>query len=195
MACLPQAMLTAERWLREAQRHFRDIAQLEAIDTESMEATEMEAILRRAALVHIPDGNACMLNHRLQTSHLAAHLRKKIQNGLPVVACGAGAVLCGPNILTSSDLNLVPTTYFDALGVTPFNLHVSYVDDAQRDDWLSAYHVFHDNPVLMLEEGACVRISGKTTVLRLGAGWIQRAGREKVALKIGEPILLNGAAI
>ncbi|HET6845901.1 MAG TPA: Type 1 glutamine amidotransferase-like domain-containing protein, partial [Anaerolineales bacterium] len=193
IACLPQGMLTAERWLREAQRQFREIAQIEVIDTESMEASEMEAVLRRADVAHIPDGNAYLLIHRLQTSRIMAHLKKKIQNGLPVVACGAGAVLCGPNILTSTDLNLVPTQHFDALGVTPFSMHVRYVDDAERDDWISEYHVFHDNPVLLLEEGACVRISGKATTLRLGNGWIQRPGQEKSALKTGEPILVNGA--
>jgi peptidase E len=194
MACLPQGLLMADRWLREAQREFHDVAHIEVIDTETMEPSEMEAILRRAALVYIPDGNACLLNHRLQTGRIAAHLRKKIQNGLPVLACGAGAVVCGPNILTAGDLNVVPTTHFDSLGVTPFNFHARHVDDAERDDWLSEYHVFHDNPVLMLEDGACIRVSGKTTSLRAGAGWIRRAGQDKAALKLGEPILLNGAA-
>jgi peptidase E len=194
MACLPQGMLTADRWLREAQRQFHDVAQIEVIDTETMEPNEMEAVLRRAALVYIPDGNAYLLNHRLQTSRIAAHLRKKIQNGLRVVACGAGAVVCGSNILTAGDLNVVPTTHFDGLGVTPFNIHARYRDDADGDDWFSEYHVFHDNPVLMLEDGACIRVSGKTTSLRAGAGWIRRAGQDKAALKLGEPILLNGAA-
>jgi peptidase E len=188
MVCLPQARLTADRWLREAQRLFRDVAQLEVIDTETMEPAEIEAALRRAALVHIPDGNAYLLNHRLKTSRIAAHLRRKIQNGLPVVACGAGAIVCGPNVLTSGDLNVVPTAHFDGLGVTPFNIHVRYLDDAERDSWLGEYHVFHDNPILLLEDGASIQISGKTTCLRDGAGWILRRGQEKLALKPGQPI-------
>ncbi len=191
VACLPQGVLTVARWVREAQQHFRDVGQIEVIDTETMEPAEMEAVLRRAALVYIPDGNAYLLNHRLQTGRIAAHLRKKIQNGLPVVACGAGAVLCGPNILTSEDLNVVPTTHFDSLGVTPFNINVGYVDDAERDHRLGEYHIFHANPVLMLEDGAAIRISGKSTKLQFGAGWIWRSGQDKCALKPGESIQLN----
>jgi peptidase E len=192
VACLPQAMLTADRWLREAQRQFRELGRIEVIDTESMDPAEMEIILRRAALLYIPDGNAYLLNHRLHTSGITAHLRKKIQNGLPVVACGGAAVVCGLNVLTSADLNVVPTTHFDGLGITSFSIHVRYADDAERDDWLGEYHVFHDNPVLMLEDRASLRISGKTTSLRTGAGWIWRPGQDKSALKPGEPISLTG---
>ena len=149
--------------------------------------------MRRAALVYVPDGNAYLLNHRLQTGRIAAHLRKKIQNGLPVVACGAGAVVCGPNVLTSADLNVVPTTHFDGLGVTPFNIHVRYVDDAERDDWLGEYHVFHDNPVLMLEDGAAIRISGKTTqaAVRRRLDPASRAGKERPEARRTDPAQLR----
>lgn len=190
IACLPQALLTSGRWLREAEHQFRDIAHLDVIDTETMDSAEMEAVLRRAALVLIPDGNAYLLSHRLHTSRIVAHVRKKIQNGLPVVACGAGAVACGPNVLTSSDLNVVPTAHFEGLGVTPFNIHVHYVDDVERDEWLGGYGIFHDNPVILLEDGAWVRVSGKTTSLRNGNGWIWRPGQEKTALNPGELIPL-----
>ena len=167
------------------------MARLEVIDTESMEPSDMEAILRRAALAYVPDGNAYLLNHRLQTSRIAAHLRKKIQNGMPLVACGAGAVVCGPNVLTCADMNVVPTTHFDSLGITPFSIHVRYADDAERDAWLGEYHVFHDNPMLMLEDDGAIRISGKTTRLQSGTGWIRRPGQEKSALTPGEPISLS----
>ena len=191
IVCLPQAMLTSEQWLHEAKRQFRNVAPIEVVNTETMESTEMEAALRRAALVHIPDGNAYLLNHRLQTSHIAAHMSRKILNGLPVVACGAGAVVCGPNILTTTDLNMVPTMHFNGLGVTPFNIHAGYMDNAEHDNWLGEYHSFHDNPVILLEDGASIRISGKTTSLRTSAGWILRPGQEKRALKLGEPISLT----
>jgi len=38
------------------------------------------------------------------------------KNGLPAVAFSAGVVVCGPNVLTSNDLNPVPTMHFDGLG-------------------------------------------------------------------------------
>ena len=67
----------------------------------------MEAILRRAAAVYIPGGNTFLLNHRLHAGGLLPYLRKKIQTGLPVAAFSAGTILCGPNILTSKDMNTV----------------------------------------------------------------------------------------
>ena len=185
---LPQGSLAAERALRETRQYFRDVGQIEMLDTETMELAEMEGIRRRAALVYIPGGNAFLLNHRLQGSRLAPHLRKRVQNGLPVVAFSAGAIVCGPNILTSNDLNLVPTAHFSGLGLTPFNFNVHYVDDAEHDDWLADYHSFHDNPLIMLEDGAYLRITGKTTTLVRGPAWIRRAGSEKSRLAPGKTI-------
>ena len=191
IAYLPQASLAAEKWLKETERAFRDLARISMIDTETMELAEMEAVLRRAALVYIPGGNTFLLNHRLHTSRLLPSLRKKAQNGLPVVAFSAGAVVCGPNILTSNDLNLVPTPHFDGLGLTPFNFNVHYSDDARRDDWLHEYYSFHDNPVIMLEDGAYLKVAGKATTLERGDAWCWRAGQEKEKLSPGKPISPN----
>jgi peptidase E len=188
VAYLPQATLAGEKWLRETTRSFRDVGRIEMIDIETMELDEMLGILRRAALTYIPGGNAFLLNHRLHGSRLAPHLRRNIQNGLPVVAVSAGAVVCGPNILTSNDLNLVPTSHFDGLGLTPFNFNVHYADEAGRDNWLAEYHSFHDNPIIMLEDGAYVRIKGSTTVLVRGDAWRWCAGQEKEKLSHGETI-------
>ena len=188
LAYVPQATLAAARWLQETERVFRETARPEMIDTEGMDLPEMEAVLRKAALVYIPGGNAFLLNHRLHESRLMPYLKKKAQGGLPVVAFSAGAVACGPNVLTSNDLNLIPTTHFEGLGALPFNLNVHYTDSAERDDWLREYQAFHDNPVLMLQDGAYITVKGKTTTLVRGEAWCWRAGQEKVKLSPGEAI-------
>jgi dipeptidase E len=188
VAYLPQASLEAEKWLRETERSFRHLAQISMINTETMELDEMESILRRAALVFLPGGNGFLLNHRLHTSRLLPALRKKIHNGLPVVAFSAGTVVCGPNVLTSNDLNMVPTNHFAALGVTPFNFNVHYDDSAERDNWLIEYHSFHDNAVIMLKDGAYIKVAGKNSTLVRGDAWLWRAGREKEKLVPGTMI-------
>jgi dipeptidase E len=188
VAYLPLASLSAEKWLEQTEKSFKGLARIETINTETMDLSEMEATLRRAALAYIPGGNTFLLNHRLHVSRLMLYLRKKIQAGLPVAAFSAGTVLCGPNILTSSDLNMVDTPHFDGLNVTPFNFHVHYADEVARDNWLIEYHVFHDHPVIMLEDGAYVKVAGKTTKLARGEAWIWRAGQEKERLKAGEQI-------
>jgi len=189
VAYLPLASLSAEKWLDQTEKSFKGLAHIETINTETMELPEMEAVLRKAALAYIPGGNTFLLNHRLHVSHLIPYLRKKIQAGLPVVAFSAGTVLCGPNILTSRDLNMVDTPHFDGLNVLPFNFHVHYVDEIERDNWLIEYHVFHDHPVLMLEDEAYVKVAGKSTTLVRGEVWIWRPGQEKERLKAEEPIV------
>ena len=192
LAYMPLASLFAEKWLDQTEKSFKDLARIEMVNTETMELTEMEALLRRAAAVYIPGGNTFLLNHRLHVSHLLPYLRKKIQSGLPVAAFSAGTILCGPNILTSKDMNTVETPHFDGLNLIPFNFFVHYGEDAYlraiQDDWLADYHVFHDNPVLILADGAYVKVLGRKTMLVRGEAWLLRKGMEKEGIKAGESI-------
>ena len=194
VAYLPLASLFAERWQTDTEDAFKSLARLETINAETMSLTQMEDIVRRAALVYIPGGNTFLLNHRLHVSRLMIFLRKKVQAGLPVVAFSAGAILCGPNILTSKDMNTVETSQFDGLNVSPFNFFAHYAMDdygqSVHDDWLSDYHFFHDNPVIMMSDGAYVKMDGKKTTLIRGEAWILRKGQEKEKLEENKLIAL-----
>jgi dipeptidase E len=189
VAYLPLASLYVEKWLDDNQKSFQGLARLEMINAELMNLKEMEDILRSASLAYIPGGNTFLLNHRLHISKLMDYLRKKVQTGLPVVAFSAGTVLCGPNILTSKDMNTVGTTYFDSLNVTPFNFLVHYAPDAYgqsvHDDWLSDYGFFHDNPVIMMSDGAYIKVDGRKTALVRGDAWILRPNLEKQKIEPG----------
>jgi peptidase E len=191
VAYLPAASL-GNTHLELNEKAFHGLARLQTIDTETMTLPEMEAILRSAALVYIPGGNTFLLNHRLHLSGLFDYLRKKVSAGLPLVAFSAGAVLCGPNILTSNNINTVETPHFHSLDLTPFNFNCHYPQDevlrAVRDDWLSDYHIFHDNPVLLLSNGAHIQVKGKKTLLVRGEAWILRKSREKEELLPGAPV-------
>ncbi len=192
VAYMPLASLYAERWLEETDSFFKGLAKLELINTELMALPEIEKILRDCTLVFIPGGNTFLLNHRLQISKIMPYLRKKVQAGLPVVAFSAGAILCGPNILTSSDLNTVGTSIFESLNVTPFNFFAHYATDAHgqsvQDAWLADYHFFHDNPAIMLCDGAHVKVDGKKTSLVRGEAWILRKDQEKEMIESGSII-------
>jgi len=185
VAYLPMASLYGEEWLGRTEKFFDGLARVEMLNTEMMELPEMESILRRAALVFIPGGNTFLLNHRLHVSRLMPYLSKKIQAGLPLVAFSAGTILCGPNILTSNDLNSVETLHFDALNATPFNFNVHYAGDLERDNWLVDYHVFHDNPVIIMADGSYIKIEGRKTQLVVGDAWLLRKGHEKERIKPG----------
>ncbi len=188
VAYLPLASLAADRWIGQTEEAFRALARVETLNTETMELPQMEGILRRASLAYIPGGNTYLLNHRLHISKLLPYLRKKLEAGLPLVAFSVGTVLCGPNILTNNDLNMVPTPYFEGLNLTQFNFNVHYSDGPRRDDWLIDYQAFHDNPVILMADGSYVTIHGKQTTLVRGDGWIWRPGREKERLESGRAI-------
>jgi dipeptidase E len=192
VAFLPLASLYAERWQELTQEMFKGLARVETVNTELMTLPEMEAIVRRAALAYIPGGNTFLLAHRLHVSGLMPYLKKKVQAGLPVVAFSAGSILCGPNILTSRDLNTVATSHFEGLGVLPFNVKPHYPEDArgqsEMDDWLADYFFFHDNPILLLSDRASLRVDGKKTSLVRGPAWILRPNEEKQELSEGQPV-------
>ena len=193
VAFLPQAWLNVHHWLDYTVRSFTGLAQVELIDTERMDLPAMEAVIRRAQVVYISGGNTFLLNHRLHISGLMPYLRKKVQAGLPVVGFSAGMLLCGQNILTSSDMNSVETGHFDGLKASPFNFVAHYTADdygqSMQDEWLSEYHSFHDNPVIMLSDGAYAKVDGKKTTLVRGDGWILRPDSEKEKLKVGGTIV------
>jgi dipeptidase E len=183
VAFLPQAWLNVNHWLDYTVRSFEKMAQVELIDTEQMDLPTMEDILRRAKVVYISGGNTFLLNHRLHVSGLMPYLRKKVQSGLPVIGFSAGMIVCGPNILTAKDLNAVETTHFSGLNASPFNFVAHYEADSYgqsvHDDWLSDYHTFQDNPMIMMNDGAYLKVEGKKTALVRGEAWILRRGAEK----------------
>jgi len=194
IAFLPQASLNVRHWLDYTVREFDGLGHIELIDTERMDLPAMESIIRKAEAVYVSGGNTFLLNHRLHISGLMPYLRKKIQAGLPVVGFSAGMILCGPNILTSKDMNSVETNRFDALNASPFNFLAHYDADAYgqslvHDDWLSEYHTFHDNAVILLNDGGYVKVDGKKTTLVRGEAWILRKDSEKEKLAVGAAIV------
>jgi dipeptidase E len=191
VAYLPAASLggTYQEYTEKA---FRGLARVATLNTESMTMPELEALIRSAALVYIPGGNTFLLTHRLHLSNITEYLRKKVTAGLPLIGFSAGTVLCGPNILTSNDINTVETSHFGGLNVTQFNFNCHYPQDEiarlEKDEWLREYHVFHDNPIIMLADGAYVWVEGRKTQLIQGLAWILRKGSEKQELELGKQI-------
>ena len=194
VAYMPLGSLYAERWLELNEAAFKGLARIQMVNTELMRQREIEYVLRDASLVYIPGGNTFLLNHRLHISGVALYLKKKVQAGLPLVGFSAGSIVCGPNILTSKDMNTVSTSFFDGLNVAPFNISPHYPLDshgqALKDEWLSDYHFFHDNPIIMMSDGAYIKVDGKKTTLMRGEAWIWRKDEEKEMLVEGKLIAL-----
>ena len=194
IAYMPLASLYSEKWLGVNREAFDGLGELVEINAELMTQREIENVIRDAALVYITGGNTFLLNHRLHASGVMPYLKKKVQNGLPIVGVSAGMILCGPNILTSRDMNTVETNYFDGLDALPFNFLSHYPKDAYGqsvlDDWLGDYHFFHSNPVIMVCDDGYVKVDGRKTSLARGEAYILRKDQEKERLEEGKAINL-----
>jgi dipeptidase E len=113
-----------------------------------------------------------------------------VRDGLPLVAFSAGAVMCGPTMLTTNDMNICACTQFEGFGLTPYNFNVHYPpDDGEarelRDERLWEYHVFNDNHVLALEDDAHLNVKDGQVTLVSGNCWLFEKGKARRKLDAG----------
>jgi peptidase E len=176
-------------WFPYTQKAFSGLAEVAALNPAPASLAESQRILDQCGAVYISGGNTYLLNHRLHESGLFDPLRQRALDGLPIVGFSAGAIVCGPNILTTRDLNLLPTAHFDSLNLLPYNLVAHYpATDSQRDaedDWLSDYHAMHANPILALEDDAWVRWDGQALARVRGPLWTLEANKPRAPLSDG----------
>jgi peptidase E len=151
-------------FVREVKGYFRDIAEVSAMKPEVHTLARIRSLLRRADLLLIPGGNTYLMAHRLHAIGLLPELRQRLLDGLPLVTISAGTLLCGLDILTTNDINCCGCTQFSGLSLAPCNFNVHYPsldgpEREERDQRIAEYQAFHPQPVLALEDGACLRLA------------------------------------
>ncbi len=178
-----------ERYLEFTRQAFAGLAEIEILDPDTCTPQEARRAFGRSAAVYIPGGNTYLLNHRLQASGVAETLRRLAQADLPIIGFSAGALVCGPNLLTTHDINMLPTTHFNCLGLLTWNIVAHYPLDAagqaHEDDWLGDYQALHTNPILALADGAGAVVQGSRLRLDFGQAWRLLPG-EKASLPVGQ---------
>ena len=162
-------------FVRETQAALRGIAQVIAVKVEAHPARRLQEALRRADLVYMPGGNTYLMAQRLHAAGAMPLLKRRLQEGLPLLALSAGCVLCGLDILTTNDINCCGCVHFDGLGLVGLNINVHYPGgdsrlQQERDERLGEYQLFHPHPVLALEDGAYLRVSGDAPPSGAGRG-------------------------
>lgn len=171
-------------WLPYTTKAFEGLGEVVPLNPDEAFLAKNEADLNRIGVVYISGGNTYLLNHLLHTSGIFEPLRQRALAGLPIIGFSAGALLCGPNILTTHDINMLPTAHFDSLNLLPYNIVAHYpAEEATQDDeddWLSDYHARHANPILALEDDAYVRWDGSALTCVQGNAWILEPGKPRV---------------
>ncbi len=194
VAYLPAASYR-KNWLEYTEKAFQGLAKVELIDAETMQPGEVEAILDRAGVIYISGGNTFLLSYRLHERGLVDGIRRHILEGLPVAAFSAGTILCGPNVLTSGDMNMCGTFHFGGLGLVPYNFCVHYpageLERSEQDGWLSEYFAYHTNPILIMDDGAYLKASqAEITVVR-GNCWLLEKDAPQKEVEIGQKLSLK----
>lgn len=182
VAYLPAASWRST-WLEYTKQAFAGLGEVAHIDCETMALAEIQAILDRASVLYISGGNTFLLNHRIHHYGLFDDLRRRLLDGLPLVAFSAGSIICGPNMLTANDMNLCATTHFESFNLVPYNFDMHYpTEDAARDnqdDWLLDYHAYHDNPILALQDGASLYVNEQEVTVKQPGCWLIEKGQTR----------------
>ena len=173
---------------------FESLAEVEILDlTQPVPSLDLERALERATVLYIPGGNTYLLLDRLYQSGAFGLIQARVRGGMPLVGFSAGMVICGPNILTSNNINVFGITEVTGLGFAEYNFMAHYPagDDGERalrDSQIRAYHNAYTNPVLALEEDGWIQIDDQGTQVVRGGCWLFEPGREKVLLGAKEQI-------
>jgi phosphohistidine phosphatase len=198
------------RWLDEARAAFQDLGTLNEIDVTQQPVERILATLDRTDLLYIPGGNTYLLARRLHavqidpdrpkagTVDLIPEVRWRVLEGLPLVCFSAASVLCGPDILTTNDLNDCDCTNFEGLDLLPFNLNVHFPAEPgearqEREERLQALLAsYAPRNVVALEDGAYLRIAGDAIQVIRGNIWDIWPGRPATLL---QPASLDRSAL
>jgi dipeptidase E len=170
---------------------FESLAEVEILDlTQPVPLADLESALGRASVLYIPGGNSYLLLERLYQSGAFYLIQARVRGGMPLVGFSAGMVICGPNILTSNNINVFGVTEVTGLGFVEHNFVAHYPagdgdERALRDSQIRAYHNAHTNPVLALEDDGWIKIDEKGTQVVRGHCWLFEPGMEKVLLEQG----------
>ena len=161
------------------------------------EATDPVATVAAAPSVYIGGGNTFVLLRSLYEAGVVRALQERVAGGMPYMGSSAGANVAGRSIGTTNDMPIVYPPSFDALGLVPFNINPHYLDpdpDSKhmgetRETRIREFHVFNQQPVVGLREGAWIEVNGDRAALRgSSGGWLFGRNSEPRPLHGGDDL-------
>ena len=152
-----------------------------------------------AEAIFIGGGNTFVLLKSLYINpNLLDSIRNKVlQEGVPYIGTSAGSNVAGKTIMTTNDMPIVYPPSFEALGLVPFIINPHFLDTdpnskhmgEPRETRIKEYHVFNDDTVVGLREGAMLHIVGDEIYLKGSTGArIFKRGHEPTEHKPGESL-------
>lgn len=134
--------------------------------------------IEEADAVFIGGGNTFVLLHDLYESGIINLLRNKVEAGMPYIGTSAGSNVACTSIKTTNDMPIMFPPSFDALKLVPFNINPHYLDPnpdsthmgETRETRIKEFHVYNDEYVVGLREGAMLHVMGDKITLKGNTG-------------------------
>jgi dipeptidase E len=146
-------------------------------------AADPKEVLAGSKVVFVGGGNTFRLLATLQRLDLLDQLREQVLDGhTTYIGASAGTNIACPSIRTTNDMPIVETAGLTALGLVPFQINPHFEDTPRvgssetRSERIAQFHEHSSAPVLGLEEGSWVEVSGRSVTLRNGAAVLFERG-------------------
>ena len=134
--------------------------------------------IKEADAVFTGGGNTFVLLHDLYESGIITSIRSRVEQGMPYIGTSAGSNVACVNIKTTNDMPIKYPPSFDALKLVPFNINPHYLDThpksthmgENRETRIKEFHVYNNEYVVGLREGAMLHIIDDTVILKGSTG-------------------------
>ena len=134
--------------------------------------------IKNADAVFTGGGNSFVLLHDLYESGIITGIRSRVEQGMPYIGTSAGSNVACISIKTTNDMPIMFPPSFDALKLVPFNINPHYLDPdpgsthmgETRETRIKEFHVYNDEYVVGLREGAMLHIIDEKVTLKGSTG-------------------------
>lgn len=143
--------------------------------------------LEMADAIFIGGGNTFVLLKALYDTRVIEGIKERVGQGIPYIGTSAGSNVAGRTIKTTNDMPIVYPPSFEAMQLVPFIINPHYLDTdpnsthkgETRETRIKEYHVFNNDAVVGLREGAMLRvIDDRVKLIGSSGARIFRKGQE-----------------
>ncbi|MBU0496452.1 MAG: dipeptidase PepE [Candidatus Thermoplasmatota archaeon] len=130
--------------------------------------------IKNAEALFIGGGNTFVLLTKLYEANILATIRTKVSEGMPYIGTSAGSNVACKTIKTTNDMPIMYPPSYEALHLVPFNINPHYLDPdphstykgETRETRIKEFHIYNNEYVVGLREGAMLHIIEDTVTLK-----------------------------
>jgi len=188
---IPYALKDRDGYAAKARAGFRAMGyELDSIH----ESASPKQAIERAEALFCGGGNTFRLLDALYRQDLLDVIRRRVSEGLRYSGASAGSNVACPTIRTTNDMPIVEPPSLAALGIVAFQINPHYLDPEPgskhmgetREERLLQFHEENEVAVVGLREGALLRVSDTSVMLKgLAGARIFRKGQAPVEVAPG----------